>query len=117
MAKFINISNHFKWSAEQRDAARAIGEVVDVAFPNVSPHATHAEVLRQAEPLLAVVGPDDVVFCAGEMTLVFYILSQCRLRGNRIVTATTERLGVETPQPDGSVKKEFVFKFVQWRDL
>lgn len=41
---FINFTNHpsAQWSAEQKAAAQAYGEVIDLAFPAIDPAADEA---------------------------------------------------------------------------
>lgn len=121
---FINVSNHPtpKWSEEQLRAAKLLGgEVADVQFPNVPPTASALEVKAMAEKLsqdlLDRYGRGNTFIVSGEQCLA--TLTGCYLtrEGNRVVAASTERVSKETTQPDGTVKKETVFSFVQFREV
>ncbi|MDO8584033.1 MAG: hypothetical protein Q7R83_02530 [bacterium] len=67
---FLNCSNHpvSKWGEAQILAAQRLGgEVTDLPFPNVNPHATTEEIVRVAEALAAKVSDGAVVMGAGRV--------------------------------------------------
>lgn len=117
---FINLSNHpsNKWSKGQIDSAVSLGgNIVDVPFPNVPPGLTTLNVKDQARGLVAklLVNLPDVVFVAGESTLMFAVVTLLLQNDILVVSATTERVVTESTNPDGSVSKNATFQFVQWR--
>ena len=82
---FINFTNHpsAQWSAEQKAAAQAYGEVIDLAFPAIDP-ATNEAVLDS----LAAVYADhilhlspDAVLCQGECTFVYRVVQRLEAAG------------------------------------
>jgi len=116
---FINISNHAspKWSAEQLQAAQALGgEIRDIQFPNVATLATTADVLALADGLATQVGDGDVAMVQGEFTLVYATIRRLRTRDVRVVAACTERKVQETQKPDGTFEKTAIFVFAGFRD-
>lgn len=56
-------------------------------------------------------------YIAGEPTLCYYAITEAIKSGLKVVQSTTERVSVESIQPDGSVLKTATFKHVQWRVL
>ena len=112
---FINLSNHpaDRWSAEQRDAAQALGgEIVDVPFPNIDPNASHKDVNDLARKIFDQIVNDAVaVHVAGESTFVYTFVRMCQSVGIPCFAATTERMVVENP--DGT--KTVAFEFKQFR--
>jgi hypothetical protein len=118
MARFVSIMNH-KMSGEQLEAALQIGEVLEIAFPNVAPNATSEDVAEMGDQLISQLHlqEGDVIQIGGEPTLTSYVVSKLFQLGYKVVTSTTERLSVEEVLPDGSTKKTNVFKFVQFREF
>ena len=57
------------------------------------------------------------IMCAGEPTLVLHVALIASAAGIIPVQSTTERVTVETQQPDGVVVKTATFKHVQWREM
>lgn len=119
---FINFSNHAsgKWSAEQLEAARELGgEVIDIAFPQVDPKATAAEVAELAAEKAAeiIALAPEAAMIAGETGLVFHVISRLREAGVRCYTACSERNTIEKTLDDGSTEKKVVFSFVQFREI
>jgi hypothetical protein len=76
-------------------------------------------VSRAAEILAAVGGvePGDIVQAMGQLQLTNAINTVARRAGARLVESTTRREGVEKLQPDGTVKKEYVFRFAGFRPV
>lgn len=116
---FFNVSNHpsNKWSEAQKAAALALtdGEIIDVPFPNVPPTASEEDVDKLADEITSKIGYGHVAMVQGEFSLTFKVTSRLKNRGVTVVVATTERNSKETVQADGTVKKETVFDFCQFR--
>lgn len=116
----INLTNHpsSKWSSEQMGAAVAsYEEVVDYAFPIVSPIATEHEIYVMAnaivDDILRLYGTQDVfIHVMGELTLCYCLIRKFTEKGIHCVASTTER--IVTEHPDGT--KTSTFKFVQFRE-
>ena len=116
---FINLSNHpsARWSAEQTEAARAFGDIVDLPFPVVDPQADEADVAAVADAYTQKVidltdGVPATVHLMGEMSLTFALISRLKTLGYRCLESTTMRETVESP--DGV--KTSVFRFVRFRN-
>ena len=115
----INFSNHpsERWSVEQREAAEAYGQIMDLPFPIVPPQASEDEIAAMADDYAARImtmaenQEDTAIHIMGEMTLTFAIVTRLMTQGITCLASTTERL-VRT-DPDGS--KVATFKFVQFR--
>jgi len=58
-----------------------------------------------------------VFYCTGEPSITVQANTLARAYGLRCIQSTTRRDKIETPQPDGSVKTEQVFRHVMWRDV
>ena len=115
---FINLTNHpsDKWSAEQRDAAKEYGEIVDIPFPDISPETGEDAIKDLAEQyvekILSYTDNNAIaVHVMGEMTFVHALVTRLKENGIRCVASTTERM---VKEEDG--KKISEFKFVQFRE-
>ena len=122
MTVFANISNHSSktWSEEQIQAAKAMGEnveIIDIPFPSVSSTSTPEEIRRMAGELVFNL-PKNTAFAMvqGEFTLTFDILVGLQANGIRCFAACSDRQTIEQVQADGSVKKISTFNFVQFRE-
>lgn len=116
--KFINLSNHpsSKWDEVQLAAARKYGDIIDVPFPAVDPHAEPWDIAELAGLTLHNImctldGEDAVMHVMGEMTFVVSFVQQAANMQFLCVASTTERNTVENP--DGT--KTVSFRFVQFR--
>ncbi len=117
---FINLTNHpsSTWGEEQRREAERLGvEIVDYAFPDVSPEASSEEVVSLAKEIFDDItsryGTEGlVVLVQGEFTLTVALVSLFVRAGIRVVCATTKRMVKENP--DGSITRWF--QFVQFRE-
>ena len=118
MARFISIMNHVL-TAEQLEQAKKLGEVTEVAFPNVSPYATSNEVEKIGDELISQISPEtgDTIQVAGEPCLTCYVVTKLKESGHKVVTSTTERVSHEEVLADGSVRKTNVFRFIQFREF
>lgn len=131
MKLLINISNHpsSKWAEEQKSGWDMI---VDIPFPDIPPElgaedkeyqdllnktlmAINANVAN-AEMLLYPEKVDVYLMVQGEFSFCYSLVSAMRWTC-RIVIPTTKREAVEEIQPDSSVKKTTIFKFVRWREI
>jgi hypothetical protein len=117
MGIFLNISNHPSagWSEAQKSAAFELADTIeDIAFPNVPPSATLAEVEKMALDLSVEVPVETThALVQGEFTLCFELVRRLQARGIICLAATTDRR-VEVA-PDGA--KTSTFKFVQFRSF
>ena len=126
---FVNCSNHpsHVWPEPQRQAALQLvashgdvdqARIVDVPFPAVDAEASAEDVASLAERTVQeiVQKRPRAVFVAGDFSLTHRIVALCHLSGLRVVASASERRTVEELQPDGSVVKRTLFRFVQWRD-
>ena len=116
---FVNFSNHpsGQWSTEQLDAARKIGEVIDVPFPNVDPEASIDDVKQEAEKCLNRIRSyhPKAVMCQGEFTLSLYVVSRLIRQDIPVYAACSKRDVVKEDSKDGA-KKTVVFRFVGFRE-
>ena len=116
---FINVTNHpsDKWDAQQREAARQYGEVIDLPFPAVDPYATSSEIEQLAATYLELVtgiaaGRQPIVHLMGEMTFTYALVQLLKARGIPCLASTTSRDVVMLP--DGT--KQVAFHFCQFRE-
>ncbi len=117
---FINFSNHRSsdWSEEQIEAAGKYGRIVDIAFPQVEESASEHEIIRLADAYTQRIMDykPAAVLCQGEFTLAYSVIRRLRANGVTCLAACSNRITVEEPQPDGSVKKTAIFSFRQFRE-
>lgn len=116
----INLSNHpsDRWGDEQRQQAiEQYGGIEDVAFPQISPQATHKEVKRLAESYAVRIQNRKnettkiAVHLMGEMTFTYILVNQLLAAGIPCLASTTHRT---VEEKDG--KKIVQFQFVQFRE-
>lgn len=117
MRKLFNISNHPSsgWSEEQK---RGWDVIIDIPFPNTPPELSGEEVKKMVQEFLKVSPepmPGDYVFVAGDFSATYYMTSILQEKGVIFTWPSTQRETTETIQPDGSVKKTAVYRFVRWR--
>ncbi len=117
---FLNYSHHPSslWDEAQLDAAREFGEVEDMPFPEVSPHAHTGEVvaLAKAQARLIAEKHPDAVMCQGEMTMVYHLVKLLKEMGITVLCACTQRVSLEYPLDNGMTEKRSRFRFVQFRE-
>ena len=117
---FINHTNHpsHLWCKEQREAACAYGEILDVPFPEVDPHAGTEDVRALAEKnmqqILAL--SPAAVLCQGEYTYVYFMVTMLKSRSIPVLASSSERVSSEIRKEDGSHQKTSVFRFVKFRE-
>ena len=116
---FLNVSNHPSnmWQQKQLDAAHEYGEIVDFGHPDIPAFATEDQmrkIVAKSACEIEALAP-DVVFLAGEFTLVFMLADELLRRGVKVISATSERITEETKQDDGTMQKVSKYNFVQFR--
>ena len=121
--KLINFSNHpsANWSKAQYDTAKEMlhgGEILDIPFPNVSPNMSENEIRILAQTYISKIMSENpsIVMCQGEFNLSYQVITELKTREIKVVAACSERDTVEMTLPDGSHKKEAIFKFVRFRE-
>ncbi len=123
---FINISNHpsSRWEKEQLDAARELGgEVIDIQFPNVPSAVSGRDIEYMAIELVndvyfKIEGSDNnVAMVQGESTLATTVIAMLQdFCDIKVVAACSDRNVEEIVLDDGTVKKNVIFKFIQFRE-
>ena len=120
MKNFVNHTNHpsSRWSSEQISAAQVYGEIFDLPFPAVNPHASTDEIRALvAENLKKILELEPIsVLCQGEFNYTFEMVAQLKNLGVKVMAATSERISREELQPDGSTKQISTFRFVRFRE-
>lgn len=117
---FINLTNRASktWLDDQLKVAQEYGDIIDLPFPNIDPDMEPEEVVAMAEKYTAQIMTYDVsaVLVQGEMTFTFAVVSGLKRKGIKTVAACSRRESVETRNEDGSVTKNSVFRFCQFRE-
>ena len=111
----INLTNHpsVAWTAEQIEAAKEYGEIVDMPFPQVNPESDEDEINNLANKYFREIIDNkevDAVHLMGEMNFTFALVTKLKLRGITCIASTTKR---ETVEENGV--KISKFKFVRFR--
>ena len=116
---FVNFSNHpsSKWSEAQLAAARTIGEVLDLTFPDVQVEDTAGDIAALADKICSQIPDEATVMAQGEWSLTFAVTKRLRARGIRVVVTTSRREATEELQTDGSTRKSTVFRFAGFREI
>ena len=116
----INLTNHPQsiWPEKQLAAASLYGGVMDLPFPNIAPDASENDILELAGKYLSEILSlhPDAVLVAGEFTFAFAITDALLAKGITVLAATSERVSVETRNPDGTISKQNLFDFVAFRE-
>ena len=114
----INFTNHpsNNWSEEQLDAAKVIGEIIDIPFPEIDAYADESYlnnlVKEYADKIKTLnSGKTTTVHIMGELTFTFAMVSVLQRMGIRCIASTAERSVTEI-EPG---KKQVDFKFVRFR--
>ena len=86
-------------------------------FPDVPPDFDENQMILLAKEVAEkVIGlHPDAVLCQGEMTMVFTLVHMFYLHGIPSYAATSSRQSKEIVKEDGTVNKQSVFQFVQFR--
>ena len=117
---FVNFSNHpsARWSDEQAAAARQFGEIVDIPFPAVDPHASSRDLDVLSDRIMTQImrAKPKAVLCQGEFTLAFAVTKKLQKQNIPVYAACSERNVIEKTDPDGNTVRESVFRFVRFRE-
>lgn len=117
---FINLSNHSsdKWSKEMLEAAQQYGQVIDIAFPNVGADWDELKVDEVATQYFEKISQyeNPIIMIQGEFTLTYRLVTLCKEKGYKVVSACSERISQEKVCSDGSVNRTSIFKFVRFRE-
>ena len=116
----LNCTNHPYeiWNKPQREAAAAYGDVVDLPFPAVDPHASPEELrrlVREYGRRIMALHPDTVL-AAGEFTFLFMLVDLLLRNRIPVICTCSGRMTRETKNPDGSNSKEVLFVFEGFRE-
>ena len=110
----INLSNHpsTDWPQEQILAAKVFGEVIDMAFPLISPLASEEDIENLALKYATRIQEHQkdhhvTVHLMGEMTFTFALISHLKSYGITCIASCTERVVEER---DGRKVSEFHFR-------
>lgn len=89
-------------------------EIVNVAFPDVSPHMTESEIDAVAVQCIEKIMKyePEYVMCQGEFTLCFKVVEMLKTRGVKAVTPCNERFITE----EGN-RQVAGFRFIQFREF
>ena len=116
---FINHTNHAsaKWSAAQKEAAHAWGEIEDLPFPDIGADWDEERVAKLAEESAArlIEKKPRAVLCQGEFTYVHHLVNLLRAAGVTVLAATSRREVREERAEDGSMQKISRFVFTRFR--
>ena len=114
----INFSNHPSelWEANQLEASKEYGKIMDIPFPNVNPDASAEEIQdlaeRYAEKILSLAEGNRVtVHVMGEMTLTYLVVTLLKEKGIECIASTSERYSEEI----AIGRKITEFKLVRFR--
>ena len=117
---FINHTNHAsaKWSAAQKEAAHAWGEIEDLPFPDIGADWDEEHVAKLAEENAAKIlaKKPRAVLCQGEFTYIYHLVNLLRAAGVTVLAAASRREAVEEQAEDGSVRKISRFVFTRFRE-
>lgn len=120
-AVFINHSNHpvARWSVEQKAAAQAYGDVVDLPFPAIPANASEddvtAMVAQSLERILSL--KPTAVMCQGEFTYSYLLIHQLLMHGITVLAACSERVVSEYTDEHGASQKRASFTFCRFRQF
>lgn len=113
---FVNFSNHpsVDWPEEQRAAAEAYGDIVDVEFPAVSPTGDHEYIVKLAEEQMQKILQfhPQAVMCQGEFCLAYEIIRRLKKADITVLAACSERKVTLEAN-----RKIVLFEFCQFREF
>ena len=116
---FINLTTHIStsWSEKQKDAAKLLGEIVDMPFPQIEESADENYISMLADEYLQKIlhiakNTRVTIHLMGEQTFVYALLKRLRKNDIECVASTTKR--IVTTDSSGQ-KKEVIFQFERFR--
>lgn len=121
---FINFTNHpcSNWGNDQIKEAEKYGEVKEIPFPAIIPHASKIDIQNLAEEyannILALLkqGENNAVLCQGEYSFCFAVTSLLKNSSVKVLCACSERRVVEDFDGKKNIKKS-EFRFVGFREM
>lgn len=121
---FINFTNHpcTNWGKDQIKEAEKYGELKEIPFPAINPHASKVDIQNLAEEyadnILALLtkGENNAVLCQGEYSFCFAVVTLLKSNGVKVLCACSERRVVETFDGEKSTKQA-EFSFVGFREM
>ena len=117
---FINLSNHASvhWSDRQLQKAAEYGEIVDLPFPMIDPHASSEEIdaLVEAYCQKVLVYGKPVVMLQGEFIFTYRLVTLLKQKGICVVASCSERRTEESVDETGKVVKRSEFEFVGFKE-
>ena len=120
MNTFINLTNHpsVRWSEKQRKAAEQYGVIEDLPFPQVSPDWSDDRLNHEVEHYFDLVQQKDnpAVLLQGDFLFTYRLVCLLKQAGIKVLAACCSRKAVEQINPNGSVAKESIFNFVDFRE-
>lgn len=120
MEYFINFTNHPStyWGEAQINAAQQFGEIIDIEFPNISPHADEKYIIILANKFEKMILDKNprAVLVQGEFTLSFQIVNRLISKKVKVLSACSERMTEEYKDDNNITHKISKFKFVKFRE-
>jgi hypothetical protein len=121
--KFIFIMQHAPTVEQITAASEGNREVVQVSDKKLLIVPDDAELGRdwftqRAEEIVSAIGgiaEGDTLHVMGQQQLAMAVSAIGRKAGATLVESVTPRVSKDIPQPDGNVKKEFIFTFKGFR--
>jgi len=121
--KFIFVMQHAPTAEQITAASEGNREVVQVSDKKLLIVPDDAELgrdwfVQRAEEIVSSVGgiaEGDTLHVMGQQQLAMAVSAIGRKAGATLVESVTPRVSKDIPQPDGTVKKEFIFTFKGFR--
>ncbi len=117
---FLNLTNHphSNWGEKQTSSALAYGEIVDIPFPEISPHLSREGIKSLAQDYLTriIALKPQAVLLQGEMTFTFCLTNMLQNSGITVLAACSERITSEKADLEGKTVRLSTFEFIQYRE-
>ncbi len=127
MSKFIFIMNHPATAAQIEAAGKDGHRVIELTSDQRKlltvpddPELGREWFFQRSIDVLSCfdrVEKGDIVQVMGQQQLALAVSATARRWGAKLVESVTPRVSKDSPQPDGSVKKENVFIFTGFREV
>ena len=118
-AVFINHTNHpsAEWSDAQSLAAKHLGRIVDLTFPDITSDASEQEIQDMAHKMAQKIErlAPVAVLCQGEFTYTYALVYELLAHGICVMAACSERVVEEIRESDGSTRRVSRFRFTRFR--
>ena len=116
---FVNFSSHpsADWCSTQIEEAQKYGEIIDVAFPDITPEINEQQIEEMADRYASEIikMKPDAVMCQGEYSLTFSVALRLMSANIKVLCACTERCAICTHN-EADTKIESLFSFVKFRN-